>query len=156
LINFRIVEVADIHSKKISQKLAYEGQLSSLSITRDDLRLEDIRKGMFLIDLNESPMASRIFEAEIWSADNTKKQIKLKTEPVVTIKHIRQTCKLKKLDSKGNEKNKKDDDFTISPDERITLQFQFKNYPEYIKINDNIIIFEGCFKAFGIITNIIK
>jgi GTPase len=114
---------------------------------------------MCLIDINESPAASRIFEAEIWSADGTKRQIKFKSEPVVTIKHIRQICKLKrptKTTTEGNPKQKKDDEFTISPDERTLLQLEFKNYPEYIKRGDNIIIFEGCFKAFGVITDIIK
>jgi GTPase len=166
--NFRIVEVEDIHCKKLTHKQVTEGQFSSLKIIRDDLRIEDIRKGMCLIDLNESPMASRIFEAEIWSADNTKRQIKFKNEPVVTIKHIRQICKLKKPSNDVNnegggngfsskyQKKKEDDSFTLSPDDRITIQFEFKNYPEYIKKNDNIIIFEGCFKAFGVITNIIK
>jgi GTPase len=124
-----------------------------LSILKDGLRLEEIRKGMCLIDLDESPVASKVFEAEIWSADNNKKVVKFKSEPVVTIKHIRQICKLKKLEGT---KISKDDGFVISPDERITIIFEFKNYPEYIKKNDNIIIFEGSLKAFGVITNIIK
>jgi GTPase len=112
---------------------------------------------MCLIDLNESPVASKVFEAEIWSTDNSKKVIKFKSEPVVTIKHIRQICKLKRPVSKFETKQKKkDDEFTISSDEKIILQFEFKNYPEYIKRGDNIIIFEGCFKAFGVITDIIK
>jgi GTPase len=111
---FRIVEVNDIHCKKISTKIAYQGQFSSLSLIKTDtfsgLKYEDIRKGMSLLDVNMSvPYACKSFLAEIWSLDGGTKTIKYKYEPVVTIKHVRQTCKLKKvLDFKME--NKFDDD----------------------------------------------
>jgi GTPase len=113
------------------------------------LKVEDFRKGMSLIDLNESPIATKIFEAEVWSLDGNKKNIRYKIEPVITMRHIRQTCKIKKED-------KKDDYFIITPDDRIYIIFEFKNYPEYVKKNDIILINEHSFKAIGIIINLIK
>jgi GTPase len=144
---FRMVEVEDIHCKKIPVKLANQSQFCSLNIKSNNLKVQDIRKGMSLIDINDNPISSKIFEVELWSLDGTK-QIRFKSEPLVTIRHIRQICRIKKED--------KEEYFTISLEDRVRLVFEFKNYPEYIKMNDFVLINEHSFKAIGQITNIIK
>jgi len=105
--NFKIVQVEDIHCKKSSVKFALEGKFSSLSLIKSEgsifpLRYEDVRKGMCLIDINTQGniCASRSFIAAVWSIDDNVKNVKYKYEPVVTIRHIRQTCKIKKVDEK--------------------------------------------------------
>jgi GTPase len=144
-----------------------------------ELKLEDIRKGMCLLDINSSiPMAIKSFQAEISSIDGSSKMVKYKYEPVVTIKHIRQTCKIKKPELQqinnqyfdedeeetGNRKKyylnrkklgeKNDETYVISPNEKILLNFEFKNYPEFILPGSYIIINDGHLKAFGTITKI--
>jgi GTPase len=145
--SFKIVEVEDIHCKKIPVKFANQSQFSSLNIKGNNLKVQDIRKGMSLIDINENPVSTKVFEVELWSLDGIK-QIRLKSEPLVTIRHIRQICKIKKED--------KEDFLSISPEDGVKLIIEFKNYPEYIKKDDIILINEHSFKAFGKITNLIK
>jgi GTPase len=100
---------------------------------------------MSLIDINEDPHSTKIFEVDLWSLDGIQ-QIRYKSEPLVTIRHIRQICMIKK----GG------DYFTITPDDRVRIILEFKNYPEYIKTNDIILINEHSFKALGQIINLIK
>lgn len=192
LLFIRIVEVADIHVKKVSAKIAYEGQFSSLSLIKTDtytgLKYDDVRKGMSLLDVNSSqPLACRSFQAEVWSLDGNSKTVKYKYEPVVNIKHIRQSCRVKKVtesiesshiqsddenddnDSSHSHSTRRhqrkkisdkisssDENYSISPDEKILLNFEFKNFPEFITIGSNLIINDSHLKAFGIITKINK
>jgi hypothetical protein len=46
--------------------------------------------------------------------------------------------------------------FTITPDDRILINFEFKNYPEYITPGSYLIISDGCMKAFGVVVKINK
>ena len=49
---------------------------------------------MVLLDLEINPKATRVFEADIWTIDGTRKSLKSKYQPVVNIKHIRQECRI--------------------------------------------------------------
>lgn len=101
--NFKIIQVEDIHIKKISSEIASTGQFSSLSIVKAEtmtaLRPDDVRKGMSLIESSNIPKCTFAFVGEIWSLDsvNSTKRVKYKYEPLVTIKHVRQTCRVKKF-----------------------------------------------------------
>ncbi len=162
-------------------KETYEGQFSSVSIIKAEntngiLKLDDIRKGMSLLDWESSnPISCKSFQADVWSIDGSTKYIKYKYEPVLTIKHVRQTCKVRNSvnncenkheeDQEDQEDNKRkrkkeikniDESYLISPNEKARLIFEFKNYPEFILPGGRIIINDGHLKAVGIITNIIK
>lgn len=49
---------------------------------------------MVLLDLQIKPVATKIFEADIWTIDGTRKTLKSKYQPVLNIKHIRQGCRI--------------------------------------------------------------
>jgi elongation factor 1-alpha len=107
--NFKIIQVEDIHIKKISSEIASTGQFSSLSIVKGDtmtaLRPDDVRKGMSLLESSNFPKCTFAFVAEVWSLDsvNSTKTVKYKYEPLVTIKHVRQTCRVKKFSTSTKE-----------------------------------------------------
>lgn len=133
-----------------------------------------------MLDVDSStPHACRSFDADIWSLDGTTKVINYKYEPVVTIKHVRQTCRLKKPPLKQekyidyfqtdenfedereskrktpkHKKVKEEDSFRVSPFERTSVTFEFKNYPEFILEFSHLIINDSGLKAFGIITKV--
>lgn len=96
---YKIVDIVNIHCKKIPVKYVYRGQYCSIYIKSDNgLKKEDIRKGMVLLDINSAPSSVRLFEAELWTIDGTTKIIKYKYQPILNIKHIRQGCKLRSVD----------------------------------------------------------
>ncbi len=98
---FKIVEIVNIHCKKIAVKNAYKGQYCSIYIKSEfetaelELKKENVRKGMVLLDINSIPSSVRMFEAELWAIDGSAKIVKYKYQPVLNIKHIRQGCRLK-------------------------------------------------------------
>lgn len=95
---FKIIEVVNIHCKKIPVKYVYKGQYCSLYIQSETgLTKDDVRKGMVLLDLDTPPQPVRVFEAELWTIDGSKRSIKYKYQPVLNIKHIRQGCKIKNI-----------------------------------------------------------
>jgi elongation factor 1-alpha len=97
--NFKIVEVTGIHYKTIDISYTYKGQYCDASIKSlgpiNKLTKDDVKKGMLLLDLNNTPIASRLFEIELWTIDNTKKTLKSTYQPILIIKHIRQGVKIK-------------------------------------------------------------
>jgi GTPase len=93
---FKIVEVVNIHCKKIPVNYVYRGQYCSLLIKSEvEIRKDELRRGMVLLDINTAPVSVKVFEADLWTIDGTKKIIKYKYQPVLNIKHIRQGCKIR-------------------------------------------------------------
>ena len=144
---FRIVELNDIHFKKISSKIAFQGQYATIAVISknnfikflgQNLTLEDLRKGMSLISINGNPTATKLFEVELWSTENIDKQIKFKFEPLVTIKHIRQVCKFKSI-LKDEENNINDDlnlDYIKQKREKRSLESKFKEQSLFLIFAD--------------------
>lgn len=92
---FKIVDVENIHCKKITVRYAYKGQYCSLYIkSPNGITKEDVRKGMVLLDMKYQPVSTKIFQAELWTIDGSTKIIKYKYQPVLNIKHIRQGCRI--------------------------------------------------------------
>ena len=100
--NFKMVEVTDIHCKTVNVSYAYKGQYCSACIKSlgpiNTLTRDNVKKGMILLDIKQAPIASRLFEIELWTIDNTTKTIKTSYQPILNIKHIRQGVKIKNPD----------------------------------------------------------
>ena len=100
--NFKIVEVCDIHCKKVDVSYSYKGQYCSVCIKSigpiNTLTKDNVKKGMSLLDLRNTPIASRLFEIELWTIDNTIKSFKRSYQPILNIKHVRQGVKIKNPD----------------------------------------------------------
>ena len=158
------------------------------------LTFDDVRKGMTLLDIEADTRATTVFEVDLTSLENDLKLIKAKYEPVITIRHIRQACKIKIAESEMNLENekvksfrkyndynsdefeveinptvkkakrknnnlnpsKKAEEIIINPKQPIKLILQFKNFPEYINIGDNVIINDNLLRAFGVVNKLIN
>lgn len=95
--NFKLLTVESIHCKKQVVDVAFEGQFSSLCLIGKNYDGNEIRKGMCLLGTAMVPRAVRLFKADVWSiGTDIIKEVKYKSEPVVIINHIRQTCKIRK------------------------------------------------------------
>jgi len=109
--SFKVVEISNIHCKKIPVKMVNKGQYCSIWIkSLEKIKREDLRKGMVLLDLQIKPVATKMFEADIWTIDGTRKTLKSKYQPVLNIKHIRQGCRIVEfknnhITSKNNSSN---------------------------------------------------
>ena len=100
--NFIKVEVCDIHCKKVSVSYSFKGQYCSVCIKSlgkiNTLTKENVKKGMYLLDTRITPVASRLFEIEVWTIDDTTKTLKNTYQPILNIKHVRQGVKIKNPD----------------------------------------------------------
>ena len=100
--NFIKVEVCDIHCKKVSVSYSFKGQYCSVFIKSlgkiNTLSKENVKKGMYLLDTRITPVASRLFEIEVWTIDDTTRTLKNTYQPILNIKHVRQGVKIKNPD----------------------------------------------------------
>ena len=100
--NFKMVEICDIHCKKVAVSYSYKGQYCSVCIkslgNTNTLTRENVKKGMSLLDTRIIPIASRLFEIEVWTIDDTTRNIKNTYQPILNIKHVRQGVKIKNPD----------------------------------------------------------
>ena len=100
--NFKMVEVTDIHCKKVNVNYTYKGQYCSACIKSigpiNTLTKDNVKKGMSLLDLRITPIASKLFEIELWTYDNSTKSFKTTYQPILNIKHVRQGVKFKNPD----------------------------------------------------------
>ena len=100
--NFIKVEVCDIHCKKVSVSYSFKGQYCSVCIKSlgkiNTLTKENVKKGMYLLDTRITPIASRLFEIEVWTIDDTTRTVKNTYQPILNIKHVRQGVKIKNPD----------------------------------------------------------
>ena len=126
--NFKVVQVCDIFCKKVAVSYSYKGQYCSISIKSlgkiNTLTRENVKKGMSLLDMKIYPIASRLFEIEIWTIDDTTKILKNSYQPILNIKHIRQGVKIKNPDDIFlflNDNEKQNDLETLLEDDEINL-----------------------------------
>ena len=100
--NFIKIEICDIHCKKVSVSYSFKGQYCSVCIKSlgkiNTLTKENVKKGMYLLDTRITPVASRLFEIEVWTIDDTTRTLKNTYQPILNIKHVRQGVKIKNPD----------------------------------------------------------
>ena len=100
--NFIKIEICDIHCKKVSVSYSFKGQYCSVCIKSlgkiNTLSKENVKKGMYLLDTRITPIASRLFEIEVWTIDDTTRTLKNTYQPILNIKHVRQGVKIKNPD----------------------------------------------------------
>lgn len=109
---------------------------------------------MVLISKVTAGCATKIFEAEIWTIDETSKKVFMSYKPVLNINNIRQVARFKQAEEGAlNEKNKKNDNFIIlSRNQRTKVTFEFEFTPEYVSVDNHLLINDSFLKVYGIIT----
>lgn len=142
--NFRVVEIVNIHCKKIDVAYTNKGQYCSICIKGlNGLNKEDAKKGMVLLDIRSHPVSSRVFEVELWTIDGSRRIIKNTYQPILNIKHIRQCVRIKKYNDIFlflNEDNEEKSDLEKLVEKEGVDLFNIRNEIEGIKnqkIEDN-------------------
>ena len=155
-----------MHCKRIETKYIYKGQYCSLCISGgkikfyylEDIKPDNIRKGMVLVSKITHGSSTRTFEAEIWTIDDSTKKVSLTYQPVLNINNIRQVAKFKSIEDvnsgEKNKKNEKDNFIIISSSEKTKVVFEFVFTPEYVFVDNHLLINDSLLKAYGIITKI--
>ena len=100
--DYKLVQVNEIHSKKIEVPYSFKGQYCSVSVKSlgnvNTLTKEYARKGMCLLEFNEHLTSSKLFEIQIWTIDQKRKKVKNSYQPFLHIKHVGQPVKIKNPD----------------------------------------------------------
>ena len=116
---------------------------------------------MVLISNDKVPVATRKFEAEIWTIDDTEKKVSSVYKPILHINNIRQAaCFVNNnkplTEEKVTRRNSTDreDYLMISSKSKTKVVFEFLFNPEFISVNSNILINDNLLKAYGIITKL--
>ena len=69
---------------------------------------------MVLISKVNPNCSTKVFEAEIWTIDDTAKKVSVTYKPLININNIRQVAKFKQIEETVvNEKTKKNENFII-------------------------------------------
>jgi len=104
---------------------------------------KEVRHGMYLIDSQDLPKATQIFEAEILVLSSST-TFKKGYQPVIQCMTITQAAEI--IDIKDKE--------ILRTGERTRIVFKFLFNPEYLKIGMRMILREGHCKGIGIITSL--
>lgn len=146
---FKKVTVKSIHCKRVDVKKGFQGQYCTIEV---DVKENEVRKGMVLINPDSEPVATRLFEANIWNISD--KDIKLvgeKTQLAISSGHIRQKATVKVINN-----TEEKDEIIIEPGETKTLQVEFCFMPEYLIEGNHLLILENSFKCYGVVTKLLK
>ena len=114
---------------------------------------------MVLVSKITHGISTRTFEAEIWTIDDSTKKVSLTYQPVLNINNIRQVAKFKLIDEvnttdKSKINNDKENFIIISSSEKTKVIFEFVFTPEYVFVDNHLLINDSLLKAYGIITKI--
>ena len=143
---FKMVQVKSIHFARVPVEKAFAGQFCCIALKslkkKEELKKEDIRKGIVLLEANNLPKSCRGFEAEVAVLHHSS-TIKPGYESVLHCGVIRQSVRIIAMD-KG----------VIRTGDKAIIKFRFMFTPEYIKPNSTFLLREGRTKILGQITRL--
>lgn len=144
--HFKMVQVKSLHFARVPVDQVFAGQFCCISLKslkkKEELRREDIRKGIVLLEGTNLPKSCRGFEAEVAVLHHSS-TIKPGYESVLHCGVIRQSVRIMEMD-KG----------IIRTGDKAIIKFRFMFTPEYIKANSTFLLREGRTKILGQITRV--
>lgn len=145
---YKQVQVKSIHFKRTDVKTVYAGQSCSFRLKALDkkveLRSDNFRKGMVLLDKDEQLKCYREFEAEVLVVHHSS-TIKKGYQSVIHSGVVRQTATIIQIEPE-----------ILRGGDRGIVTFRFIKAPEYLHIGDIILFREGRTRGKGKITKITK
>ena len=145
---FKMVQVKSIHFIRVPVDVAFAGQFCCLAIKnlkkKDELKKEDIRKGIVLLEANNLPKSCRGFEAEVAVLHHSS-TIKDGYEAVLHCGVIQQSVRIVEMDKS-----------VIRTGDKAIIKFRFIYSPEYMKPNMTFLLREGRTKILGQITRLFE
>lgn len=144
--HFKMVQVKSLHFARVPVDKVFSGQFCCISLKslkkKEELKREDIRKGIVLLEASNLPKSCRGFEAEVAVLHHSS-TIKPGYESVLHCGVIRQSVRIISMD-KG----------IIRTGDKAIIKFRFMFMPEYIKPNSTFLLREGRTKILGQITRL--
>lgn len=144
--HFKMVQVKSIHFSRVPVESVFAGQFCCLSLKslkkKEELKKEEIRKGIVLLEAGNLPKSCRGFEAEVAVLHHSS-TIKPGYESVLHCGVIRQSVRIIEMDKK-----------VIRTGDKAIIKFRFMFNTEYMKPNSTFLLREGRTKILGQITRL--
>ena len=144
--NFKPVMVKTIHHKMLPVEKAFAGQAVCFAIKsmvkKDNLRRNNFRKGMIMLDKDVEPTSIQNFEAEVKILHHAT-TIKPNYQAVIHCGVIRQCAQVLEMNK----------DLMRTGDTGF-IKFRFMYRPEYLKVGTTILFREGRTKGLGLVSRI--
>ena len=143
---FDPVQVKGIHHKRVDVEEAVAGQAVCFAIKtqakKEQLKRNNFRKGMVMVDREAQPQPIYDFEAEVVILHHAT-SIRPNYQAVVHCGVIRQAAKVVELDNEY-----------LRSQDKGTIRFRFMYRPEFVKEGTTILFREGRTKGLGVITRV--
>lgn len=140
--SFRSCRVKSIHVNRVSMQKAIAGQEVTLALT--NIKYEEIKKGMVVLDKSLVPRAVRDFEADIFVLHHPT-TIRTGYNTVIHVHTVRETAELIQSSK----------DFLRTGD-KARVVFRFKYKPQYIEEGQTFVFREGRTRGIGKILRILN
>ena len=145
--DFKMVQIREIHFLRVPVNELCCGNSCSLRLKSLDknfeLKTNNFRKGMVLLDTETKPEPSMEFEVEALIMHHSS-TIKIGYQSVIHCHVIRQTCTVVEMDKQF-----------LRAGDNGKIKFKFLRKPEYLHLGDTILFREGRTRGKGKITKII-
>lgn len=143
---YTMVQIKSLHFSRVPVDKAFAGQFCCMSFKtlkkKEEIKRQNIRKGMVLVETSNLPKSVKSFEAEIAVLHHSS-TIKENYEAVMHCGVIRQTVKIVSM-NKG----------ILRTGDKALLKFEFKYNPEFLKSGLTFLLREGRTKILGQITRV--
>eukprot|EP00357_Protocruzia_adherens_P031889 CAMPEP_0114973722 /NCGR_PEP_ID=MMETSP0216-20121206/1119_1 /TAXON_ID=223996 /ORGANISM="Protocruzia adherens, Strain Boccale" /LENGTH=587 /DNA_ID=CAMNT_0002334259 /DNA_START=140 /DNA_END=1903 /DNA_ORIENTATION=- len=164
---YRLVEIRDIHCKRVDVRSAVAGQSCSIAITMGQSTIKwlnsihGIRKGMVLVDPKLKPRAYWEFDAEVISFRKEVEEefCSWNHQPIIHTQTIRQAARIISVNHgarleqpSSSDPNNNNNKFCISANQKQIIRFRFMYHPEYLKQGQKMIINDQHLKIVGEVT----
>ena len=145
---YKMVTVKSLHFSRVSVDFAVAGQFCCMSLRslkkKEELKKDEIRKGMVLLEGSNIPSCVREFESEVAVLHHSS-TIKKNYEAVLHCGVIRQAVKIISMS-----KN------ILRTGDKAIIKFQFKFSPEHLKPGLTFLLREGRTKILGQVTKVFE
>jgi len=140
--SFRSVRVKSIHLNRTFVKCAIAGSDACLALA--GVKVEELRKGMAILSIDDKPRAVRQFEGEVFILHHPT-TIRPGYQAVIHVHTVRQAAEFVKIYDKS----------VLRTGDRARVRFSFLYYPEYLFEGQKFVFREANAKGIGVITKII-
>jgi len=138
--SFKKIRVKSIHYKRVATSQIFAGQNATFAL--HGVKRDELRKGMVLVDENNSAKPSFEFDADIYVLYHST-TIRKGYSPVIHCRSIRQSARMEEFNHE-----------LLRTGDRAHVKFKFLYRPEHIRVGQRIVFREGRTKGLGIITKV--
>uniref|UniRef100_A0A8R1TXV4 Tr-type G domain-containing protein n=1 Tax=Onchocerca volvulus TaxID=6282 RepID=A0A8R1TXV4_ONCVO len=141
--NYHVGRVESIRRNKQPVRFVQPGEAASIALTLDEIYVENIRRGMVLLNAKDEGIACRRFTARLYLLYHPANEICVGFQGTVYIGSVCQTATIMELDAPS-----------IVPCQWVTVQFEFYSCPEYLRVGTPLIFRESKTKGMGEVVHI--